>query len=40
MSRHRSKLSRRSSRSKFRRGAINTHPRNSIAAPMRGGIRL
>lgn len=38
----RGRMSRGHSRSSFRKGAMNVHPKNnvSVAGPMRGGIRL
>lgn len=37
----RGKMSRGHSRSQFRKGAMNVHPKNLYTAgPMRGGIRL
>lgn len=36
----RQKMSRKSSRRSFRKGAQNVHRRNMFDRPMRGGIRL
>ncbi len=40
MARYREKMSRRSSRRNFKRGARRVHRKNFRTAPMRGGIRL
>lgn len=36
----RSRIGGRKSRKIFSRGAQRVHPKNTVAAPMRGGIRL
>lgn len=36
----RSRMSRRSSRKQFKRGAKRVHSKNRVSRPMRGGIRL
>lgn len=40
MSFRRSRMGRSNSRKVFSRGAQRVHPRNIVAGPMRGGIRL
>ncbi len=37
---YRKKMSRKSSRKSFTKGAVNVHKKNLGGSPMRGGIRL
>lgn len=37
---HRHSMDRRDSERHFTHNAMRVHPRNTVAAPMRGGIRL